>query len=80
MSLHAVEAVEVRCDGCHERMEYGDEYCFWQKDQVGDWISECRWKEEDGKHYCCMENYPKGNAATCWPPSMRDEEEDGGEG
>jgi hypothetical protein len=71
MTIHAIDAVEVRCDGCGGRMEYGDDYSFWLRDQAPDWVSECGWVEEDGKHYC-QTNAPNYDAAVCWPPSMRD--------
>lgn len=73
MSLHAVDAVEVRCDGCGERFE-NDEYQFFLREQADDWVGNTDdWKLEDGKHYCCGWSTPKGQSTgECWPPSMRD--------
>ena len=73
MSLISVVAVEVLCDGCGGRMEYGGgEYTMWMRDQVDAWVTGCDWRAEDGKHYCCT-NAPNFDAAVCWPPSWRDE-------
>ena len=71
MSLHAVDAVEIRCDGCGGRFEY-DESHFFLRDQVDDWIGSADdWKIEDGKHYCCGWATTKPSS-KCWPPSWNE--------
>lgn len=67
MSLRPVDAVEIICDGCGDALDYGGEYQFFLRDQVDNWLDECGWAEEDGKHYC-------QSTPTCWPPSHDEDE------
>jgi hypothetical protein len=74
VSLVPVQAYKIRCDGCGGFMPHPDDGEDLYTVEPEPWLD--AWTEEGGKHYCRTQLPGFNPDGSCWPPSMRDDDEE----